>query len=111
MIVSRELEDLIGNAAMERLCAEFGGTTVHVSRSAACAERLRVVIGEAATAKVVRHYAGTRIEVPSGKARKVQSLRAAVRSERAAGATVRGTALRHGISERYVRMLCASDKV
>ncbi len=107
--MSRELETLIGGAAMERLCAVFGGTTIHVSGSAACAKRLQIVIGPAATEKVVHHYAGTGIEVPSGKSRKAKSLRASVRQERAEGATVRATALKHGISERYVRMLCASD--
>lgn len=108
--MSRELENLIGSAAMERLCAVFGGTKIHVSGSASCARRLQAIIGPSATEKVVRHYAGTGIEVPSGTWREAQALRASVCQDRAKGATVRATALKNAISERYVRMLCASNR-
>lgn len=97
--ILREIAEAIGMAAMLKLVAERGGVRVHIpKRPESSRGELVAIIGVAAARELARLYGGETIEIP--RAVCLHSKKRAITEDTG---SVRQIALRHCVTERYVR--------
>lgn len=102
---AREIVEVIGLPKALRLVEELGGTSFPLPRGEW--EGLRVqmlaeVVGEAATRRLIEHYAGTPLYIPSCAAAMRAARDRAIQSEYLAGTPAYLLALKYRLSERHI---------
>lgn len=101
----QRLAEVVGPAAAVRLAEAVGGVKTYIPQNEAADHPLARIIGREAWALLVATYGGDYIEPPRGvsglkKSALLQNLHAPARQ----------LALRHGVTERYVKKLRADTR-
>lgn len=107
----RELVDVIGLTAAQKLVSEFGGLRLTVPVKMPEDHPLAQLLGWDAARTLSHHYAHERLDVPKALSA-IQAVRnLQMRKDHAAGVSARQLALREGLTERRVWEILAEQPV
>lgn len=101
-----ELGQVIGPAAVTRLCEALGGTKIYVPRMIGHNHPIAAAIGIKAAALLAEHYYGTQIDLPKAHARRARVLELA----RSGQMTIAEAARACDYTERRVYQLLAATR-
>lgn len=110
-IVSRseqveELAAMVGQPALWKLCAAFGGTKLYIPRMIPANHPIAEQIGVKAAALIAEHYHGITIDLPKAHLRRQRVLELV----RSGTMTVAAAALACDYTERRVYQLLAAER-
>jgi len=110
MSIEKDIESIIGEDLAKKLYERIGGTSIYIPGTPAKSSQLVLAIGRPAVVKLCNALPAQYFYLKSKESERTTKRLDLIKFDLSRGISVRECALRHGLSEQYIRKIRKKQK-